>query len=71
MHAGARCALALLRSHWPVVDLMKVARGPPLGRDELMTDHYDAATAPAEVIVQNFLEETDRIVGARPSEGGV
>ena len=65
MHAGARCALALVRLHWPGVDLMQVARGPPLGRDELMTDHYTAATVPAEVIIQKILEETDRVVGAR------
>lgn len=51
MHAGARCALALVRSHWPGVELMEVARGPPLGRDEPMSEHYAAATAPAEVIV--------------------
>ena len=65
MHAGARCALALVHSHWPGVELMTVARGPPLGRDEPMSEHYAAATAPAEVIVQKILEETDRIVGAR------
>ena len=62
--AGAQCALAFVRSHWPGVDLMEVAKGPPLGRDEPLSEHYAAATAPSAFVVEKILEESDRIVGA-------
>ena len=64
MQVSARHALAFVHSHWPGVDLMAVARGPPLGRDEPMSEHYAAATAPSAVVVKKILEEYDRIVGA-------
>ena len=65
MQAGARCALAFVHSHWPRADLMEVVRGPPLGRDELMDPHYEAATALSAMVVEKILEESDRIVGMR------
>ena len=51
MHAGAHFALASVHSHWPGVELMTVERGPPFGREELMSEHYAAVTTPAKVIV--------------------
>ena len=65
MQAGAHCALAFVHSHWPGADLMEVAKGLPLGRDEPMPIHYAATTAPSAVVVEKILEESDRIVGAR------
>ena len=63
MQAGARCTLAFVHSHWPGADLMEVAKGPPLGRDEPMAPHYAVVTAPSALVV--IFEESDRIVGAR------
>ena len=65
MYAGVRCALAFVHSHWPGADLMAVAKGPPLGRNESMTGHYAAADAPVAIVVEKILEESDRIIGAR------
>ena len=42
-----------------------MARGPPRGSGEPMSEHYAAATAPSALIIQKIVEETDRIVGAR------
>ena len=61
--AGARAALALVHVQWPGVDLMEVASGPPLGRQEDMIPHYQAAEGPSVAIVKKILEECDRIAG--------
>ena len=65
MQVGGRCALAFVHLHWSGANLMEVARGPPLGRDEPMAPHYAAATVPSALVVEKILEESDRIVGAR------
>ena len=64
IQAGARCALALVHSHWPGIDLMLAAHGPPGGRGEPMKEHYEAADEPSRLVVRKVCEETDRVLGA-------
>ena len=63
LRAGARAALALVHVQWPGVDLMEVAGGPPLGMQEDMTPHYQAADGPSIAIVKKIVEESDRLAG--------
>ena len=63
LQAGARAALALVHVQWPGVDLMEVAGGPPLGRRENMTPHYQVAEGPSFAIVKKIVEEGDRLAG--------
>ena len=39
INVGARCAFAFVRSHWPGVDIVLAAQGPPGGRDQPMDDN--------------------------------
>ena len=64
IHAGARCALALVHSHWPGVNIALAAGGPPDGRNQPMDEHYDAADEPARQVVRRVCEENDRYLGS-------
>ena len=64
IQAGAHCAFAFVHSHWPGIDLMLAAHGPPGGRDEPMGEHYEVADAPSRLVVKKVCEENDRILGA-------
>ena len=44
---------------------MTVEKGLPRGRGEHMDKHYAEADAPAEIVVEKILEETDHVIGAR------
>src|SRR4051812_43373548 len=64
IHAGARCALDLVHSHWPGVNIALAAGGPPDGRDQPMDEHYAAADEPARRVVKRVCEENDCFLGA-------
>ena len=64
IHAGARCALALVHSHWPGVNIALAAGGPPGGRNQSMDEHYATADEPACQVVRRVCEENDRYLGS-------
>src|ERR1041385_4861007 len=61
IYAGARCAFSFVHSHWPGVDIMLVAPGPPSGRAQPMDDHYAVADKPASQVVKWVVKENDRL----------
>ena len=63
IHAGAR-AFAFVHSHWPGVDIVLAAQGPPGGRDQPMDDHYAVADKPASQVVKWVCAENDHLLGA-------
>ena len=63
IHAEARCALALVHSHWPGVNIALAAGGPPGGGSQPMDEHYAAADEPAHRVVRRVCEENDRYLG--------
>ena len=54
----------MVHSHWPGIDLVNAAHGPPGIRDEMMEEHYKAATEPSCLVVTKVCEENDHILGA-------
>ena len=64
IYAGARCAFAFVHSHWPGVDIMLAAQGPPGGRAQPMDDHYAVADKPTSQVVKWVVKENDRRLGA-------
>jgi hypothetical protein len=62
---GATAALACARVHCPGIDLVVIGQGVPLqpdGEVKLMAPHYDAATGPAEQLVNILESETDLLL---------
>ena len=47
IRSGARCAFALVHIHWPEIELMMAAQGPPGGRDEPVEKHNEAVDEPS------------------------
>ena len=64
IQSGACCAFALVHSHWPGIELMTAARGPPGGWDEPMEKHNKAATEPSRLVGKRVCEEDNHILGA-------
>ena len=63
IHAGARAALGLIRSHWAGADIARVVEGPPCGRGHPMGEHYAAVDESARRVVKHVCEENDRYLG--------
>ena len=58
--AGARFTLALIRIHYPHLDLESVSRGPPPGLGEISLDpHYLAVDGLARKLIVLLERETD------------
>ena len=68
IRSGARCAFSLVHSHWPGIELMTAAQGPPGGHDEPMERYHEAVAEPSRLIVKRVCEENDRILGVRMRE---